>query len=406
MKFRSLIPWCLFLFGLAYGCSTVDSASDPAGNPVAPMTKEPFVYNDMAVTTLEGLVGHSATEDGQWYFTAMGDTTGFAPRALIRYGKALGRSDLVEFAIVTADTYLSWANEVLQKWANGENVDAELGLVFAGAPSLVDAYTHTGQRHYIDFLSYRLVQVNEMILDDPSLIRPGGEFAIYGPFFTGGAIITLNAELAFAFTSVEGYTDPVRAELLSQAEQLLATFDDYRTEAGYYAKDQNIEVEAGENCNMLMAIASLYRATKKPVYLTQAQQLTTALEPLWQQSEGAYRNVLSDTYIGLAENNVIIYAQLLLHATAGEAKAPQALEKAQRFYEYVEKVLFRELPAEVPGGGPPGHENEGGFAVMLHDNQGAVDPWYWCSGCNFFALYNILLLNELSGNADPVATEP
>ena len=354
----------------------------------------PFLYREMALTVLENLVHHAATPDGDWLFTEMKDTIGLAPRVLFDFGDALDRTDLAEQAMLTIGFYDTLALEVAQQMASGDDVDADAqDKMFGGAPSLVDAYVHTGERHYRDFLSLQLLMVGQEILNDPSLIEPGGQYAVYGPLFTGGAIVTVNVELALAIREVEGDFDAIAQSHIDMAAALLVLLDAYRMPAGFYDSHGGSEPDTGENINMVMALATMYVATEEQQYLDAAIELIDALEPLWDEQAGAYRLEADSNYIGLAENNLILYGELLLYEYTQDETI---LERAVQFYQFAETALYAELPAEG---------ESGGFRVILHDNQGLVSDWYWCSGCNFFALNNILMLNELMGN-QPLSVEP
>jgi hypothetical protein len=387
--------------------SDADSGADadaevesPEGEDGDGGPRPPFRFNEMALTVLGNMVEHAVTAEGDWYFTETNDTVGLAPRALFSYGEALGRADLADLAVLTADRYQARATDILTRYLRGEDVGEEMGLVLGGAPSLVDAYAWTGDRAYRDFISVNLSLVNEMILGDPSLIGPGGEFSVYGTLFTGGAIAALDAEMALAIRRVDGDYDDAARNHLEQGARMLELLETYRTADGYYAVAPGGTIEAGENCNVLLALATMHVATGEAGWLERAEALVAALAVLWDDDRGAYRLQPGEDYLGLAENNVLVYARLLLHQETGD---PAHLEPARRFFSFVEEALFRRLPEVIDGGGPPGHETEGGFEVLLHDNLGRFGEWYWCSGCNFFAIHAILLLNRLEGNADPVA---
>lgn len=363
------------------------SPDDPTGDVAVEDPKPPplpFLFQDMALTLLDNLVEHSVDEHGDWTNTQTGDTVGLAPRILFRFGEALGRQDLTDLAVLTADWYLVFAVEALPRLLAGEDVDPK---AIAGAPALVDAYSFTGETKYRDFIGALLPLVNQMILDDPSLVGPGGTFSIYGPLFTLGAIITLDAELALAIAKVEGELDTEAEGLLDQAGKLVILLDTYLEPGGYYAPKPGKSLDAMHNSNMLMALATMHVATGDPEFLQRAGDLIEAMEPLWDEETGAYRNRAGDDYIGLAENVVTLYGLQLCHAWAGH---DVFIERNRRFFTWIEAELFRLLP-----------EAEGGYEVILHDNIKYGGDWYWCSGCNFFAIYDILLMNELMGNGGP-----
>lgn len=351
---------------------------DPGTSP------PPFLFQDMALTLLQNLVDHSVDGQGDWTNTQTGDTTGLAPRVLFRYGEALGRPDLTDLALLTADWYLSFATEALPRLLAGEDVDPK---AIAGAPSLVDAYSFTGESKYRDFIGALLPLVNQMILDDPSLVGPGGMFAIYGPLFTLGAIITLDAELALAIATVEGTYDEAAQGLLEQAGKLVLLLDTYLEPGGYYAPKPGQALDAMHNSNMLMALASLHLATGDPLYRDRTDSLIAAMEPLWDEETGAYRNRVGDDYIGLAENVVTLYGLLLSHDWSGH---DLYVKRNRRFFTWIESDLYQMLP-----------DDHGDYEVILHDSIKYGGDWYWCSGCNFFALYDILLMNQLMGNGGP-----
>ena len=354
----------------------------------------------MALTVLEGMIEHSVTEEGDWYHSSMHDTAGFAPRALFNYGEALGREDMYVLAVSTADRYHAFALDVIRRWLEDEDAYDELGQVMAGAASVIDAYVWTGESEYLDFLSYYLLEIDDMIIHDPTLISPVGPFSMYGLFFTCGAFITLNAEVAMAIREVRGAYNATAESHLDYAAQILALLEDRLTEEGYYAIHEEGPISARENGNMLMGLATMYEATAETDYLDRALRMVTALEVLWDAEQGAYVLDEDAVYIGLAENSALVYAQLLLYP---HVEDPVLAARAESFFRYVERELYRELPERVEHGrGPPGHEDIGGFHVMLHDNQGHYGEWHWCSGCNFFALHVIWLLNQVLGHAGPV----
>ena len=383
---------------LALACmlSVLVGCTDPQSEPIQPEPAGPFVFREMALTTLDNMVDHALTPEGQWLYTATGDTPGVAPRALFAYGKALGRADLEQIALESTDLYREQAADVLMRWANGEDVSSsELTTAFGGASSLIDAYLHTGDASYINFISIRLRMINEMIIEEPTLIESGGAFSIYGPLFTGGGIATINAEIAMAMKKVIGELDSTATLHLTQADQILAMLEPYRTDDGHYTTSPSGTLNASDSSNMLMALATMAQATGEQAYLDQALTIVDALSPLWDEMQGAYLNDATGGYIGLAENNIIFHGQLILFELTGDTAM---LDRAEAFYAYDERVLFKQLPQAFEIKGKPW---TGGFAVMLHDNEGAYDKWYWCSGCNFIALHSILRLNQLRNNLGP-----
>lgn len=370
------------------------SGLDQAERETASSTQAPFLYREMTLTVLDNLVEHAAAPDGDWMFTEMKDTIGLAPRVLFEFGEALQRPELGEQAMLTIDYYDALALQVAQQMASGQEVDDEdLDKTFGGAASFVDAYVQTGERHYRDFLSLQLLMVGQEILNEPSLIEPGGAYAVYGPLFTGGAMVTVNVELALAIRQVEGDFDMLAQSHIDLAADLLLLLDTYRMPAGFYDSRHREEPDAGENMNMMMALATIYVATEDQQYLETAIELITALEPLWDDQAGAYRSELDSDYIGLAENNLILYGELLLYE---HIQDDAILGRAIQFYGFTEATLYAQLPEDG---------EIGGFWVLLHDNQGLVSDWYWCSGCNFFALHNIFMLNQLLGS-QPLSVVP
>ncbi|MBT3218190.1 MAG: hypothetical protein HN348_03795 [Proteobacteria bacterium] len=342
---------------------------------------EPYLFDEMSLTILDNLVEHSVTDDFHWLHSETGDTAGFAPRTLFTFAEPLDRADLADIALGTADLYLEVAPPTIQAWLAGETVDsADMTLAMAGAPALIDAYVHTGDPTYLDYLSINSRLISALIINDLSLIEAGGDFSFYHPMFIGGALITMNAEIALAIAQVQGSYDEAAEVHLGQGSDLVEALDSYLTPGGYYALSESASVSAFYNANMAMALTAMYRATDEPDYLERANTLFEAMNPLWDVEKGAYLNDGSSSYIGLAENNSLMYGHLML----GE------VDRVQAFYGWVEESLFRELPD--------------GYAVMLHDNEGVYGEWYWCSGCNFLALYNIWLLNKTMGN-EPISAE-
>jgi hypothetical protein len=351
-----------------------------------------FQFRAMALTSLEDLVAHTSEPDGDWNNTQMGDTPGLAPRVLLEYGGALNRFELVQLAIKTADWYMAHAQDVIPKLLSGSEIsELDRNKALGGAPSLIDAYRYTGKSEYRDYLSSMLLVLGGLIQADPTQIENGGMFSFYGPLFTGGAIIAINAELAQALREREGAGNALAKEHANQALTLLALLEKYWRVGGYYSIKPKGPIDAGDNANMLMAIATLFRATSEPQHLDRVQALINAMEALWDDKQGAYTITPTSSYIGLAENNVMLYGQLLVHSTASD---PAILDRVKRFYAFVESTLYRQLPSAQNDAGT----NLGGYSVMLHDNLGSGGEWYWCSGCNFLALHNIYALNLALGN--------
>ena len=361
----------------------IDAPADAADATTAPPA---LLFGEMALTLLDNLVEHAALPDGDWTHTETGDTVGLAPRALVEYGVLLGRPELVDMALLTGDWYLGVVDEALQQMLAGEDVEMLLmGKAFGGAPAAIEAYRVTGEASYRDFLAERIALIDQIVLADPSVIDPGGALSFYTPLFVGGAIATVNVELAVAIRHVTGEYDGTALELLAAAAELLAVLGKYERPGGYYALKAKHGATASANCNMFMARAALAVATGDPEDRARAMDLAAALEVLWDDERGAYRQRAEEDYVGLAENVVLLYAQLLLHELDA---APERLARVERFFAYARDTLFKTLP-----------EGEGGYAVLLHDNLGQAGPWYWCSGCNFFALHDLLLLNQRLGRA-------
>ena len=377
MKTGCYVATCLVL------CACSPKASDKGAETPE---LEPFLFDEMSLTVLDNLVEHSVTDDFHWLDSETGDTAGFAPRTLFTFSEPLNRQDFAYIALGTADLYMEVAPETIGAFIRGDPVDnADMKLAMAGAPALIDAYVYTEDSTYLEFLSINTRLINALIINDPTLIEPGGAFSFYSPMFIGGALIAMNAEIALATEQVQGTYDDAAEIHLEQAGQLLEVLDVYLTDGEYYALENSYSVSTFYNANMVMALTAMYRATADPDYLNRANALFDALEPLWDDTQGAYLNAASDTYIGIAENNSLMYGHLLLSDTDEEH-----LARVETFYGWVQDTLFKELPE--------------GWEVILHDNEGFYGEWYWCSGCNFLAIYNIWLLNEKMGRA-PISAE-
>lgn len=189
-------------------------------------------------------------------------------------------------------------------------------------------------------------------------------------------------------------------ERLEQGLTLLEEMDETVWDEGLgtyriMAWDRHAYLYQYSNVTAIQALVRAHHLTGEQAYLTRAVTIIESLEGLFSPEYGgyfasdeSYRQAPhhGEEYIALSGQNYTIFADLLLYQFTGDEIHQ---ERALRLFDFAEKKLFIQ------------HER-----LCYHDLQhGVLADWY-CTGCNWQLLYNILILDLVRAGVDLLPPVP
>ena len=410
----------------------------PPTAPVVPVGQT-YRFFETSKAVFGNLVDNTITADGELQHSATGSVFAIAPTVLFDFGSQLDSETLRS----KGESVVRWYDGVMavaeadlraQRMPDSKTVK----MLALGMPILIEAYKNTEDDTYRRRLNRALGAFNSLILRFPELTvgRCGVlQTAIYNPLFLLGTVISLNAKYAAAVEAIKDRLDAGAGARLEETRRLIAlmnrkfTCTDPATGHRYYCwrptyipSQADIDalradwryadvlakkcaddgrpptltkpVTAEENNMPVMGLGTYFAVTGSPEALQKVVSVVRVLNAtLWRQSttgnevEGAYKTFKDDPYIGLAENNTILHGML---AVLGRLKrtnnplydvlSPDYMWRTRAFYTWTEAHLYNDIEK-----------------VYDHD---AVTNIAWCSGCNFMAIYNIMMYNH---GSDPSA---
>jgi len=347
--------WLLLFVGLTFlvaaGC-TDSGDRQQQGQAAAPAFNA--LFNKVLDYTLSQVPVHP---DGDTVGD-FGDSTAYGPAALL----SLGKEEHRELALRIAGREAQLLDDPL--WI------INIVEVFIGTVGNYKAYEFTQEEAYRNTVEDVLDRFNEILdlaLDLLIII----DAIPYGPTTIAGGIAMYNLQYGFSIGQTPR-TDAYAAHGLDLIERIDAHAYDAENRYYWYAKF-NDKCSSYPNAIMIIALCRAFQVTGDQAYLDRAMAVAETVEarllvePLggYYGAQGSY-----DTYMALSNNNYLIQALLFLAEVSGETIY---LERVHRTIGFVEQYLC-----------------EPGEGICYHDlRRGHRMDWF-CSGCNWQILYNIL----------------
>ena len=205
--------------------------------------------------------------------------------------------------------------------------------------------------------------------------------------YVGALGMTSNYDLDFAKLLGQGKNAERAARLGFSQLRFAKRYRVKETESGHWGHVYYIHapetpvIDAWANPMMLQGLSLAYQLSGKNPYLREARMLSRALhDHLW-DAEGDRGYFFDDQHpeIHLAANNCMIMGLLQLCDAAGNrVDVDVYLNRAGDAIRAMIQELYRPE-----------------LRVCVHDDQGWVDPTYYCTGCNLHFLKNVLDYNRL-----------
>lgn len=203
----------------------------------------------------------------------------------------------------------------------------------------------------------------------------------------GALGMTANYDLALARLLGQGKTAERAARVGFSQLRFAKQYRVRETEVGhrghvyYIHPPETPVIDAWANPMMLLSFSQAYQMSGVNMYLREAKGLSRALhDHLWDAdgNRGYYFDDQTEE-IHLAANNCMITGLLQLCDAAGNREDVEVY--LNRAWEAIHAMIRELYRAEL--------------RVCVHDDQGWVDPNYYCTGCNLHFLKNVLDYNRL-----------
>ena len=291
-----------------------------------------------------------------------GDSTAYGPSTLFTLAHQTGRQDYGDLAGKMAGREaellqgLSWLLNIVE--------------VYIGTVGSFKAYEFTQEEAYRNTVEQVLDLFNP-ILDNLLNVLILIDDIPYGPTTIAGGVAMYNLQYAFSI----GQT-PRTEPYINQGLDLIRRIDEhaYQEEERYYRYAKfNDTCSAYPNSIMIIALCRAYQITKDVRYLQRAMDVAETMEArLLDETSGGYYGAeeSDEAYMALSNQNYIIQALLFLAEVTGEATY---LSRSDRTLAFVKQYLCE--PEE---------------GICYHDLRLKHRMDWFCSGCNWQFLYNIL----------------
>ena len=291
-----------------------------------------------------------------------GDSTGYGSAALFTLAYQTGREDYREVARKMAGREalllqdLSWLLNIVE--------------VYIGTVGSFKAYEFTQEEAYRNTVERVLDLFNPILENTCDVIFLIDEIP-YGPTTIVGGVAMYNLQYAFSI----GETSRTAA-YIDQGLDLIRRIDThaYQADERYYRyAKRNDTCSAYPNSIMIIALCRAYQVTGNERYIERARAVAETVEArLLDETSGGYYGAegSEEAYMALSNQNYIIQALLFLAEVTGEATY---LSRANRTIAFVKQYLCE--PEE---------------GICYHDLRLKHRMDWFCSGCNWQLLYNIL----------------
>jgi hypothetical protein len=340
---------------------TGDNAPAPVQPPV------PVPYEDLFNAVLDYHLAYVPVLPDGNTIGDFGDSTAYGPAALFTLDHQTGRYDHQSLAGLMAGREalllqgLDWLPNIVE--------------VYIGNVGTFKSFEFTGEAVYRQTAEQFLDLFNNLLAAIPDLI-----FLIdgipYGPTTIVGGVAMYNLQYAFSIGDT-----PRTGEYTDRGLELIRRVDrqTWDPDLGFYRYSINNEhCSAYPNSIMILALCRAYQATGDAGFLDRARSIAEIVEErLLERSTGGYLGAEdSETaYMALSNNNYLIQSLLFLAEITGD---PVYLARVDRALTFVQDFLCE--PAE---------------GICYHDLRLHHRMDWFCSGCNWQLLYNILEYRRL-----------
>jgi len=357
----------VLLLGLApvSGCSS----EGPAPVPPAPA---PLPYEPLFTNVLDYLLAWVPVLPDGNVIGDFGDSTGYAPATLFPLAHETHDTSMGSLAARIAD------RETLLIRGSILEIVANIMDVYIGTIGSFRAYEYTGEPVDQETAEEVLDLFNDVFDLIPDRIFFRIEPIPYGPTTIIGGVALYNLQYAFSIGDT-----PATPDYRQQGLDLIRRIDAeaWDEERGFYLYSKDNEIcSAYPNSIMIIALCRAYQLTGETRYLDRARAVAEAVERILLDSvTGGYYGAQpnAEGYMALSNNNYITQALLFLAEIDGD---PVYLRRADRTLTFIQDSLCE-----------PAH------GICYHDLRLYHRTDWFCSGCNWQLIYNILEYRRLTG---------
>ncbi len=339
------------------------------------------VETDTFAAVLSHLLQEVPLLDGDWEGD-FGDARFYAPAVLLGLGHEIGNECLLAFGRAGLD-----GNRRLIRETQGRPLAfwTQIPDHLMAASGLIDAHKYEGQPADVELIDAVLDRLNGALAfyDSYPAVLGDSLLAMYGPTTQTAAVAVLNLRYAL---EIGGDLGPDRT---ASALEIMSAIDAqvYDREREVYLFSPSIRpLRLYPNTMMMLAHCLAYQATGDVRHLQRAEELFERIQPLKQASRGNYRSPYSaaangaqtEDYSTLSSQLYLIIALCQLYECTGSER-----------YELEARAVLAFICTCLRDGGRLVHHWIDGRAA------GTGDPVYYCTGCNFQALYAMWSLDRL-----------
>jgi len=347
-----LVPVCLGLFA---GCSG-DSSPPPVPDPA------PLPYESLFTRVLDYHLAYVPVLPDGDTIGDFGDSTAYGPAALLTLDHATGRGEHEAQAKLMASREarllegIQWLPNIVE--------------LYIGNVGMFKAFEFTRDAVYSQTAEQVLDLLNDLLEVVPDLIFLIDEIP-YGPTTIVGGVAMYNLQYAFSIGDT-----PRTREYTGKGLALLQRIDQQTWDAdrGFYLYSINNEhCSAYPNSIMILTLCRAYQTTGETWFLDRARSVAEIVEArLRDEATGGFYGTegSEEAYMALSNNNYLIQALLFLAEVTGD---PLYLRRVDRALTFVQDFLCE--------------PDEG---ICYHDLRLGHRMDWFCSGCNWQLLYNIL----------------
>ena len=351
-------------------------------------------YEELFCTIYERLfVGSVIVDDND--VEDYGDSMAYCS-ALIFTLDMHGQADAIELAF--AQTLVEGYKRQMDRFAANPFsivLDSNLAMeAYIGVLGLLVGYEATGNPEFLIYIDLYFDTILELT-DTLGTLIYYIPIPPYGPTTIKAGIAGTLLHYPFATGGRGQSAKRFEQGIATLAEMDVMTWDDQIPGYRYMTWDHHAYAYQYSNVTAIQALIRAYTLTDDESYLQRAEQVADGLELLYSEQYKGY--LASDEsfeqaphsaeqYIALSGQNYTIFAQLLLYQATGK---DVYLERALGLFEFISDTLW------------VGQEQ-----LCYHDIQhGKLADWY-CTGCNWQLLYNLLLLDHVQKNIDLLPPPP
>lgn len=382
--------WAWLVLGLllAAGCG------DDSGDPLARYRKVENEYSDLFAKVYERLLNRSYIVDGD-DLEDYGDSMAYCSAlvfALDKMGKA-GDNE-VAFARNLMGGYERKVSEFVAR-PFSILADGDLAMeVYIGVLGMLAAYEARPEPHTLEVADDYFDAMTSLVdLFGPAIYAV--PIPPYGPTTIKAGLASALLHYPLATRGVGRSEERTGEGLAILAEMDSTVWDERLGGYRYLAGGRHPYEYMYSNVTAIQALARAWRLTGDRAYLDRAKTVAEGLEALYSSQYGGYfasdesypqAPHSGEAYIPLSAQNYTILVDLVLYQFTGEGKY---LDRALRLFDFVERVLWVDQER-----------------ICFHDIQhGQLADWY-CTGCNWQLLYNLLLLDQVRAGIDIMPQAP